>query len=116
MNTFDITRWDDGGVRVVRVTGEFDLSACPEFRLAHAAEPDAAHDFVVIDLRQATFLDSHALGELIALHTRAQAEHFTLAVIRPEGYADRIFKITGADGHLPLYDERVPILAQMNYG
>jgi anti-anti-sigma factor len=113
LNAYDITVWDDGGIHVVQVTGEFDVSACQPFR-----EAADVHGFelVVVDLRDASFIDSHALGELIALHNRAQREEFRLAIIRPQGHADRIFNITGSDGHLPLHDERIPLLAQMNYG
>jgi anti-anti-sigma factor len=113
MDTFEIRAWHDGGIRVIKVTGEFDVSACEPFR-AHAESAGA--EFVVADIRLATFLDSNALGALIELHNRAQSEGFQLAILRPEGAADRIFTITGADGHLPLYDGRVPILAEMNFG
>lgn len=110
---FEIGAWDDGGVRVVQVVGEFDMAACPQFRAAgerHDAE------LVVVDLRRATFLDSCALGELFALHRQAVATGSKLAILRPEGAADRIFKLTGMESHLPLYDDRVPLLAQFNYG
>ena len=113
MNTFEINAWDDGGVRVVRVTGELDLSACDAFRAELEGDE---HELVVVDLRQTTFIDSHGLGLLIEVHNHSQLSGSSLAVIRPEGYADRIFTMTGMDAHLPLYDERVPILAQMNYG
>jgi hypothetical protein len=38
------------------------------------------------------------------------------AILRPKGRADWIFRLTGIDGHLPLYDDGVPLLAQFNYG
>jgi anti-anti-sigma factor len=113
MSGFEITAWDDGAVHVVKVVGEFDLTACRAFREKIAAP---GSELVVADLREATFLDSHALGVLIQLHGEARERGFSLAILRPEGHADRIFKMTGADGYLPLYDERVPILAHFNYG
>lgn len=108
-----MTVWDDAAVHVIQVTGEFDSRGCSEFR--HGAMREDA-ELVVVDLRRATFIDSRALGELIALQretTRADAQ---LAILRPAGWADRIFKLTGMDGALPLYDENVPVLAQFNYG
>jgi anti-sigma B factor antagonist len=113
LTAFEITAWNDGSIRVVRMSGEFDVNTCAAFETAVGA---GCHELVVIDLREASFIDSHGLGLLIALHGRAQEAGFRLAIIRPEGEADRIFSITGTDGHLPLYDERVPILAQINYG
>ena len=113
MPRFEVCAWDDAGVHVVRVSGEFDVAACRCFR---DASDRADAELVVVDLRGATFLDSSALEELIALHDRAERHGSRLAILRPEGMADRIFRLTGIDGHLPLYDDRVPVLAQFNYG
>jgi anti-anti-sigma factor len=113
MQKFKIAAWDEAGVHVVQVDGEFDMAACRSFRAA--SERDDA-ELVVVDLRQATFLDSSALGELIVLQRRTEIRGARLAILRPVGQADRIFKLTGVDGHLPLYDDRVPLLAQFNYG
>jgi anti-anti-sigma factor len=113
MERFEVRAWDDAGVHIVRVSGDFDISGCDRFRDA-SERPDA--ELVVVDLRNATFLDSSALSELIALQRRTETHGSRLAILRPGGKADRIFKLTGIDGHLPLYDERVPLLAQFNYG
>jgi anti-anti-sigma factor len=113
MERFEVGAWDDGAVHVVRVSGEFDIAACARFR--EAAERDDA-EFVVIDLRAATFIDSCALGEVIALQQRTETRGLPLAILRPKGRADWIFRLTGIDGHLPLYDDGVPLLAQFNYG
>jgi anti-sigma B factor antagonist len=113
MEHCEVTAWDDAGIHVVRVSGEFDIAACMRFR-GDSEREDA--EFVVVDLRQVTFLDSAALGELILLHRRTCARECPLAILRPEGEADRLFTLTGIDGHLPLYDDRVPILAHFNYG
>jgi anti-anti-sigma factor len=69
-----------------------------------------------VDLRRTTFLDSCALGELITLHRRVDRRGARLAILRPEGKADLIFQLTGIDGHLPMYDERIPVLAEFNFG
>jgi anti-sigma B factor antagonist len=113
MEKFDVRAWDDAGVHVVRVSGEFDLAACARFR---EASDRADAEVVVVDMRRVTFLDSSALGELITLHRRTDLRGSRLAILRPKGHADLIFKLTGIDGHLPLYDERIPVLAEFNYG
>jgi len=113
MERFHLTAWDDAGVHVVRVSGDFDVAACRSFR---ATSDRDGSEIVVVDLRGATFLDSSALGELIALQRRVEGRQARLAILRPEGKADLIFQITGMDGHLPLYDERVPVLAEFNFG
>ena len=113
METCEVTSWDDANVRVVRVSGDFDMSACREFRAARAFD---GSDLVVVDLRDASFLDSHAMGELIALQRETARTGTFYAILRPTGQADRIFKLTGLDTHLPLYDDRVPVLTQLNFG
>lgn len=113
MKTVEIGAWDDAGVHIIEVIGEFDMSACPRFR-AVCDRDDA--ELVVVDLRKASFLDSSALEELFALQRKADLTGSRLAILRPDGAADRIFKLTGIDGHLPLYDARVPLLAHFNYG
>jgi anti-anti-sigma factor len=113
MERFQVRAWDDAGVRVVRASGEFDIVACERFR---EASERADAEIVVVDLRRTTFLDSCALGELITLHRRVELSGAQLAILRPEGKADLIFQLTGIDGHLPLYDERVPVLAEFNFG
>ncbi len=113
MDRCEMRSWDDAGVHVVQVTGEFDIAFCKRFR-AESERDDA--QFTVIDLRATSFLDSCALGELIALHRRIGARGARLGILRPAGNADRLFKLTGIDSHLPLYDDRVPLLAEFNYG
>ena len=69
MERFEVRAWDDAGVHVVRVSGDFDISGCRRFRDA-SERPDA--ELVVVDLRDATFLDSSALSELIRLQRRTE--------------------------------------------
>jgi anti-sigma B factor antagonist len=113
MQTFEVRAWDDAGVHVVEVSGEFDMAAGDSFREASARD-DAK--FVVVDLRRVSFLDSSGLRELIDLHRQTELRGTRLAIIRPRGDADSIFRLTGIDGHLPLYDEKVPVLAEFNFG
>lgn len=108
-----MTAWDDAGVHVIRVAGEFDIAACEQFREKSASD---GAEFVVVDLRRTTFLDSCALGELIVLQRETDRNGKHYAILRPDGEADRIFKLTGMDGVLPLHDERIPVLAHFNYG
>lgn len=113
MERFDLTAWDDAGVHVVRVSGDFDIAACGSFRAASDRE---GSEIVVVDLRGTTFLDSSALGELISLQRRVEEREARLAILRPEGKADLIFQLTGIESYLPLYDERIPVLAEFNFG
>lgn len=113
MKAFEITTREEGSIRVVRLAGEFDLNARTEF--LERSRP-AGRELLVVDLRQATFLDSHALGALIEVHEDTSRKRVSFAILRPKGLADRIFRLTGMDSHLPLFDDAVPLRAQFNYG
>jgi len=113
MQKCEVRSWDDAAVHVVQVSGEFDIAACKTFRTA-SERHDA--ELTVVDLRRTSFLDSCALGELISLQRRVVARGARLGILRPEGHADRLFRLTGIESHLPLYDGRVPLLAEFNYG
>lgn len=113
MERCEVRSWDDAAVHVVQVSGEFDMAACRRFRVA-SERADA--ELTVVDLRRTSFLDSCALGELISLQRRIAARGARLGILRPEGQADRLFKLTGIETHLPLYDDRVPLMAEFNYG
>jgi anti-sigma B factor antagonist len=89
------------------------MAASDRFR--EASRRDDA-EFVVVDLRRVSFLDSSGLRELIDLHRQTDLHGTPLAIIRPRGEADSIFRLTGMDGHLPLFDEKVPALAEFNFG
>jgi anti-anti-sigma factor len=113
MERCEVRSWDDAGVRVVQVNGEFDIAACKSFRAA--SDRDDA-ELTVVDLRRTSFLDSSALGELISLQRRIRVRGARLGILRPKTHADRLFKLTGMESHLPLFDDRVPLLAEFNYG
>ena len=80
MQTFEVRAWDDAGVRVVEVSGEFDIAACERFR--EACDRDDA-ELVVVDLRRVSFLDASGLRELIDLHRMTELRGTRLAILRP---------------------------------
>lgn len=88
---------------VVRATGELDAYAAPTLRAA-LAEAAASGAGVVCDLRRVDFLDSTALGVIVAAFNdaerRGQADGF--AIVLPQGHARRIFALTGLEGLLPV--------------
>ncbi len=57
---------------VIRVRGRLDVSNQAEF-VMEAERALAAHPFLIVNLAEAAFLDSSALGSLVALTNRARA-------------------------------------------
>ena len=92
-------------VPVLAFGGEIDLAVAPELRRQLEARLDAGSPSVVLDLRQATFLDSVTLGVLIGVHQRCTqlGGHLTLVVTDPRIL--RVLEITGLDGTLHVTGE-----------
>jgi anti-anti-sigma factor len=82
----------------VRAAGEIDLEAVPELRECLAT---LAGD-VVVDLTEVSFVDSQAIGLLIAEHKRRVAAGARLVVTGSSPMALRVFEITGVDRVLDL--------------
>jgi anti-sigma B factor antagonist len=83
---------------MVRVTGEIDLDTAPTLREQFAS---LAGDLVV-DLSDVSFVDSQAIGLLIAEHKRRVAAGQRLVITGSSPMALRSFKICGADQVLDL--------------
>ncbi len=86
---------------LVSAWGEVDLYVAPELRAALlravAEEPEA----VVVDLMAVTFIDSTALGALVAASRRAGPTQIAVACTNPE--IVRTFRMTRIDQLLPVY-------------
>ena len=105
MARFEIDIQTADSAPTIRVRGEFDLDAAAAFRAeAERLVPEEC-EFIVVDLRELTFLDSSGLSELIALYNRTAK----LAILRPPPRVARLFELTGLDQHLPLYDPDEPL-------
>jgi anti-anti-sigma factor len=93
-------------VSVVTVSGDVDLHSAPLLRTRLAALVDADVHHVVLDLSDATFLDSMALGVILMAqkHLTAAGGQLDLVVTTPE--IRRIFEITMLDQVFDLHDTR----------
>lgn len=60
----------DGKELTIRIKGRFDFSTHQDFRNAYEQTPEMPESYVV-DLREATYLDSSALGMLLLLRDYA---------------------------------------------
>jgi anti-sigma B factor antagonist len=91
------------GTVVLAVVGDADLHAAPELRARLTAAIDEGASDVVLDLSQATFVDSMTLGVLLGgmKRLRSTGGRLQLVVSRPD--IRRIFEMTLLDRILPLY-------------
>ena len=90
---------------VLRVSGEFDLSAVDRVERSFDGAVDALTDYVVFDLRDVSFLDLSGLETLLRADARARRESFALGVVPPPGTGSLVFTATGAGRELRMLDD-----------
>jgi anti-sigma B factor antagonist len=85
--------------------GELDLATVEQLQRELDEVIDAGLPRIVIDLRGVEFLDSTALHALIAAHTRAQQDGWTLEIIPATPAVQRLFELTSTLERLPFTDD-----------
>ncbi len=95
-----------GALVVVAVTGQADLHTAPELRDAIGAAIDEGRHRLVVDLSDATFVDSMTLGVLLSALKRLTALGGRLVVVCPDRHLRRVFEITSLDRVLSLTGSR----------
>ena len=88
----------DGDTHVIAVSGEVDLFTAPEFKERVMAPIAADVARVVVDLTDATFIDSSSLGVLIGAHRRMRGRGGRLMVACDSSAILKTFRVTGLDG------------------
>ena len=93
---------DRAEVAVVPV-GELDLATSPELDGEIRRLRDVGFDRIVVDLRRVEFLDSTALGTLLALCNDAKRDGHRLIFVPGATHVQRVFELTGT---LAVFDWR----------
>ena len=75
--------------------GQIDLFSAPRFKTALADAIDDGAVDVVVDLTAVDFVDSTALGVLVAVHKRLGLLGGTLAIISGDETLRRVLELTG---------------------
>jgi len=86
----------DGKKLTIRVKGRFDFGKHQEFRKTYEGSPGRSSgqfDSVVVDLKEATYLDSSALGMLLLLRDHA-GEESQISVINTTADVRKILAIS----------------------
>ena len=93
----------DGAVHIA-LSGELDISTAPQLeddlRRIEAERPE----YIVIDLRDLTFMDSTGLRLLIMADARAREEGRRLAIGRGNEMIQRVMRLTRLDERLEIVD------------
>jgi stage II sporulation protein AA (anti-sigma F factor antagonist) len=102
MGRIDVT--EEAGAHVLTLAGEHDLSTAPDLQRAIDRLFDAG-SCVILDLRQAEFIDSTVLNAVIAAHKRAESHpDRTFAVVAsPDTSPDHLLRLVHLDTVVPTF-------------
>jgi anti-sigma B factor antagonist len=104
-----------GGIVVLALHGEADLHAAPLLRTRLDGAIDAGAPGIVVDLSDVPFLDSMALGVLVAGMKRLRATRRQLRLVAPRAEVRRLLELTLLDRVLAVdasRDEAVALVAR----
>ena len=82
---------------VIAVHGQADLHTAPELRNAITAALDGGATGLVVDLSEATFIDSMTLGVLLGAVKRLRPSGGKVGIVCTDPHIRRIFEITLLD-------------------
>ena len=88
---------------VVAFGGELDISAAPDLRATIESALDDGAVTLVVDLSEATFIDSTGIGTLMATVHRLKELGGTLEIVCVEPNLLRVFEIVGLDRRLSIH-------------
>jgi anti-sigma B factor antagonist len=97
----------------LRLGGDLTLATVSGFEERLRETERERRDVLVLDLRMLRFMDSVALGAIIAADNRSRASGRRLVLITAEGPVHSLLSLTGLDGRLEVVREasREPITA-----
>ena len=111
MSMLDIAVQENGGVALVSLSGELDISAVAqveeELQKVEAKGPQA----VVLDLRNLTFMDSSGLRLVLEADMRARREARRFAIVPGPEAVHRVFLIALLDKRLEFVDDPSKVTA-----
>ena len=85
----------DSAERQIRVRGELDMSTAPELSAALIRAGEGGSGEITLDMSGVTFLDSSAIGALIAAGQELNAGGRTLRIGPRSAIVSRVLEITG---------------------
>ena len=96
----------DDVTHVIRLGGEVDLYTAPEFKERMVELIEGGKKKIVVDLSEATFIDSTTLGVLVGGVKRLRPTGGSLALVCTDQNITKIFEITGLDRVFPIHGSR----------
>jgi anti-sigma B factor antagonist len=101
----------DDRTGVVTASGELDLYAAPELKERLTRSIDHGRTRLVIDMSEATFIDSTAIGVLVGGLRRVQERAGSLDLVCTHKDILRVLDIVGLDQVFAIHESREDALA-----
>ena len=109
---FSIFDMADGDTTVVNVTGEVDMGTGPAFHRGLLRALGAGRGGLIVDLSDATFLDSIALTALVnAFDDLRRKGSGELVIVATDSRMRALFDVARLDRDFTIYDTRADALA-----
>lgn len=102
----------EGGVVLLTVVGELDVSTVPALRTALNGALERGIARLVIDLAGVRFIDSVSVAALVTTQRRLQAGRLAL-VVPEDSYGMLIFQAGGIEAVLPIFETRDEAVAHV---
>ncbi len=103
----------DSETHVIQLGGEVDLYTAPEFKERLVELIENGKTKIVVDLSEATFIDSTTLGVLVGGVKRLRPAGGSLALVCSDQNITKIFEITGLDRVFPIHATRDEALSSV---
>jgi anti-sigma B factor antagonist len=103
----------DAHTSIVSVEGELDLATAPRLKWMLMDAIENGHQRLVVDLTQATFMDSMTLSVLVTVK-RTLGEHPQLAIVCTRENLLQIFEFAGLDGVFAIFPTLEEALAHVH--
>lgn len=103
----------EGDVHVIRIGGYVDFDVAPQLKKRVVQRIEAGDRLLVIDLSDAGFIDSTAIGVLVGALKRLRDAGGSLAVVCANDNVRGIFEIVGLENVIPLYSSCEDALAAL---
>lgn len=104
MSLYYLSDYDaEDSVCTIRVGGYVDFAVAPELKRRLMARIQQGHQRIVVDLSEAGFIDSTAIGVLVGASKRLQKSDGELRVVSSNENVRNIFEIVGLEDMLPLH-------------
>lgn len=100
----DLIRREVDSIPIIDVIGEVDLYNTKELKdLIDQLIKEGKYQ-IIINLEKVPFMDSSGIGTLVTSMYRLKKYHGNLKILKVVGSVAKVFKMTGMDAHLEIYE------------